>query len=240
MSESKFSRREPASPDALPAGSNNGVTPGLTQGLLRPVLVSAVFFMLVTGVAYPLLATGAAKLLFPRQAEGSLVVRDGQAVGSAVVGQNFVKPEYFHPRPSATQGPDPQDASKSVASPYNAGMSGASNWGPTNKKLVDAVAERVSAYRADNGLAANALVPVDAVTASASGLDPDISVANARLQTARVARVRGLPLAGVEQLVSDSIQGRVLGLLGEERVNVLQLNLALDALQRTAGQPRKS
>lgn len=240
MSESKFSRREPNSPDALPAGSGDGVTPGLTQGLLRPVLVSALLFMLVTGVGYPLLATGAAKLLFPQQAEGSLVMRDGQPVGSAVVGQNFVKPEYFHPRPSATQGPDPQDASKSVATPYNAGMSGASNWGPTNKKLVDAVAERVSAYRADNALAANALVPVDAVTASASGLDPDISVANARLQTARVARVRGLPLAGVEQLVADNTRGRVLGLLGEERINVLQLNLALDALQRTSGQPRKS
>lgn len=240
MNDSKFSRREPNSPDALPAVPGEGLTPGLTQGLLRPVLVSALLFMLVTGVGYPLLATGAAKLLFPQQAEGSLVLRDGQAVGSAVVGQNFVKPEYFHPRPSATQGPDPADASKSVASPYNAGLSGASNWGPTNKKLIDAVAERVSAYRADNGLAADALVPVDAVTASASGLDPDISVANAELQTARVARVRGLPLTGVEQLVADNTQGRLLGLLGEERINVLQLNLALDALQRSSGQPRKS
>lgn len=240
MSDSTFSRRE-ANPQAdLPAVAGEDVTPGLTQGLLRPVLVSALLFMLVTGVGYPLLATGAAQLLFPQQAAGSLVMRDGQAVGSAIIGQNFVKPGYFHPRPSATQGPDPQDASKSVASPYNAGLSGASNWGPTNKKLIDAVAERVSAYRADNGLAADAQVPVDAVTASGSGLDPDISLANARLQTARVARVHGLPLASIEQLVAANTQGRVLGLLGEERINVLQLNLALDALQRRSGQPLKS
>ena len=238
MNETPSSRSAASRSDT--ASSTVVAAPGLMQGLLRPVIVSSLLFMALTGLAYPLIVTGAAQMLFPSQAAGSLVMRNGQAVGSAIVGQNFVKPEYFHPRPSATQGPDPLDASKSAASPYNAGLSGASNWGPTNKKLIDAVADRVSAYRADNGLAADAQVPVDAVTASGSGLDPDISLANARLQTARVARVRGLPLAGVEQLVSDNTRGRVLGLLGEERINVLQLNLALDALKRAPVQPPKS
>lgn len=201
-------------------------------GLLRPVLVSSVLFMLLSGLAYPLLTTGLAQMAFPAQANGSLLMHQGQAVGSLVVGQNFTQPKYFHPRPSATMGADPADASKSVSSPYNAGLSGASNWGPTNKKLIDVVAERVQAYRADNGLAADAMVPVDAVTASASGLDPEISVANARLQTARIARVRQLPLAQVQQLVQTHTAGRLFGLWGEERVHVLKLNLALDALGR--------
>ncbi len=238
MNESRLSRSAASRQDAAPSAPD--ATPGLTQGLLRPVIVSALLFMAVTGLGYPLLITGAAQLLFPAQAAGSLVMRNGQAVGSAIVGQDFVKPAYFHPRPSATQGPDPADATKSVSSPYNAGLSGASNWGPTNKKLVDAVAERVAAYRTDNGLPADARVPVDAVTASGSGLDPDISVANARLQANRVARLRELPPASVQQLVVDNTTGRLFGLLGEERVNVLQLNLALDALKRAPVQPRKS
>ena len=229
MNESRLSRSA-ASQDA--AASALTAKPALTQGLLRPVIVSSLLFMGLTGLAYPLIVTGVAQMLFPAQAAGSLVMHNGQAVGSAIVGQNFVKPEYFHPRPSATQGPDPADPSKSAASPYNAGLSGASNWGPTNKKLVDAVAERVAAYRIENGLPSDARVPVDAVTASASGLDPDISVANARLQAARIARFRQLPVGTVDKLINDNTTGRLFGLLGEERVNVLQLNLALDALKR--------
>lgn len=233
MNESRLSRSAAAQEGAVPSAV--GAAAGLMQGMFRPVIVSSLLFMALTGLGYPLLITGVAQWVFPAQAAGSLVMLNGQAVGSSVVGQNFAKPEYFHPRPSATQGPDPLDATQSVASPYNGGLSGASNWGPTNKKLVDAVATRVTAYRGDNGLAADAKVPVDAVTASGSGLDPDISVANATLQAQRVARVRELPLAGVQQLIVDNTRGRLFGLLGEERVNVLQLNLALDALK-----PRKT
>lgn len=233
MNESRLSRSAATQESAV--SSAVGATAGLLQGMLRPVIVSSLLFMALTGLGYPLLITGVAQWVFPAQAAGSLVKLNGQAVGSGIVGQNFVKPEYFHPRPSATQGPDPLDGNKSVASPYNGGLSGASNWGPTNKKLIDAVAARVKAYRAENGLAADAKVPVDAVTASGSGLDPDISVANAALQAKRVAHERALPLAAVQQLVLDNTSGRLLGLLGEERINVLQLNLALDALK-----PRKS
>ena len=206
-------------------------TQSIFKGLLRPVLVSAVFFMLLTGLAYPAFTTLAARLLFPFQAQGSLIERDGLVIGSALIGQRFTRPEYFHGRPSATLGADPQDPSKSIAQPYNAGSSGASNLGPTSQKLVDQVAARALAYRQDNGLPANTLVPVDAVTASASGLDPHISVANARLQLARVARLRQIPEAQLLQLLNDHTAARTLGLLGEPRVNVLQLNLALDARQ---------
>ena len=206
-------------------------TQSIFKGLLRPVLVSAVFFMLLTGLAYPAFTTVAAQLLFPYQASGSLIERDGLVIGSALIGQRFTRPEYFHGRPSATLGADPQDPSKSIVQPYNAGSSGASNLGPTSQKLVDQVAARALAYRQDNGLPANTLVPVDAVTASASGLDPHISVANARLQLARVARLRQIPEAQLLQLLNDHTAARTLGLLGEPRVNVLQLNLALDAHQ---------
>jgi K+-transporting ATPase ATPase C chain len=204
-------------------------TQSIFKGLLRPVLVSAVFFMLLTGLAYPAFTTVAAQLLFPYQASGSLIERDGLVIGSALIGQNFTKPEYFQGRPSMTLGADPQDPSKSVSQPYNAGSSGASNLGPTSQKLLDQVAARAKAYRQDNGLPADA--PVDAVTASASGLDPHISVANARLQLARVARLRHIPEADLLQLLNDHTAARTLGLLGEPRVNVLQLNLALDAHQ---------
>lgn len=206
-------------------------TQSIFKGLLRPVLVSAVFFMLLTGLAYPAFTTLAAQMIFPLQANGSLIQRDGLVVGSELIGQPFTKPEYFQGRPSMTLGADPQDPSKSIPQPYNAGSSGASNLGPTSQKLVDQVAVRAQAYRRDNALAADAQVPVDAVTASASGLDPHISVANARLQLARVARLRHLPESELLQLLNEHTQARTLGLLGEPRVNVLQLNLALDARQ---------
>jgi K+-transporting ATPase ATPase C chain len=170
-----------------------------------------------------------AQMLFPSQANGSLVEHNGKAVGSAVIGQNFTKPEYFHPRPSATSGPDPTDASKSVDQPYNAALSGASNLGGTSKKLIDQVSARVQAYRQENGLAANASVPVDAVTASGSGLDPDISIANARLQAGRIASVRHVSRPQVLALIDSQTAQRQLGMLGDPRINVLQLNLALDA-----------
>ena len=198
------------------------------RSLVRPVLVSTVFFMLLTGLAYPLATTAAANLLMPWRAQGSLIQRGGVVVGSAVLGQQFNRPEYFHPRPSATTGTDPADASKTVDQPYNAALSGASNFGPTNRKLIDEVTERVKAYREENGLAANAQVPVDAVTASASGLDPDISLANAQIQLKRVAATRHLPYDEVLRLLQANTSGRLLGLLGEPHVNVLQLNLALD------------
>ena len=199
------------------------------KGIARPVIVSAVFFMVVAGIGYPLATTGVAQLLFPDQARGSLIGKGGQAVGSGVIGQYFTKPEYFHGRPSATSGPDPQDPSKTVDQPYNAGASAASNQGVLSKKLLAAVAERTTAYREENGLAADAKVPVDAVTASASGLDPDISVANAQLQAPRVAKARGISTEEVLSLVDRQTTGRQLGVLGDPRINVLQLNLALDA-----------
>ncbi|MDP9517464.1 MULTISPECIES: K(+)-transporting ATPase subunit C [Pseudomonas chlororaphis group] len=214
-----------------------GTTAVLFKGLLRPVLVAAVFFMLLTGLAYPLATTVLANLLFPFQAQGSLVQRDGVVVGSALIGQSFSRPEYFQGRPSMTLGSDPLDPSKSVPQPYNAGASGASNLGPTNQKLVDSVAARVNAYRQLNGLAADMPVPVDAVTASASGLDPHISLANAQLQLNRVARLRNLPLADLQALLQDHSESRTFGLLGEPRVNVLQLNLALDALAPVHASP---
>ena len=205
------------------------VAQSATRGITRPVLVSAVFFMVVTGVAYPLVTTGFAKLFFPGQSQGSLIMEKGQAVGSRFIGQYFTKPEHFHGRPSATSGTDPNDSSKTVDQPYNAAASAASNQGAISKKLLDAVAERTKAYREEKGLAPNALVPVDAVTASGSGLDPHISVANAKLQAARVAKARGLPEQKVLELVDRNTSGPQLGLLGDPRVNVLELNLALDA-----------
>jgi K+-transporting ATPase ATPase C chain len=168
-------------------------------------------------------------VLFPSQSSGSLLAVHGKAVGSAVIGQDFRRPDYFHPRPSATLGPDPAAPEKSIDQPYNAASSGASNLGPTSKKLIDQVTARVQAYRNENGLAADAPVPVDAVTASGSGLDPDISVANARLQLARVAKNRRMPVEQVQALLDRQTSGRQYGFLGEPRVNVLRLNLALDA-----------
>ena len=188
--------------------------------LLRPALVLFVLLSALTGLVYPLAVTGAARALFPAQAAGSLVLRDGQPVGSALIGQNFSDPRHFWGRPSAT-----------TPMPYNAGASGASNQGPLNPALTDAVKARIEALRAaDPGNTAT--VPVDLVTASASGLDPHISLAAARYQSARVARLRGLPPEQVGRLVERQAEGRLWGLFGEARVNVLALNLALDAQQR--------
>jgi K+-transporting ATPase ATPase C chain len=169
------------------------------------------------GVAYPVAMTGAAQALFPSEANGSFVRDGGAVVGSTLIGQGFTQAKYFHPRPSA------------AGNGYDAMASGGSNLGPSSPRLLSSVAERVGAYRAENGLPAGAPVPVDAVTASGSGLDPDISVANAEDQAGRVARARGVPLARVLSLVRVHTRGRPLGILGEKTVNVLELNLALDA-----------
>lgn len=198
-------------------------------GLLRPVIASAALFMLVTGLAYPLITTGAAEVLFHKQAEGSVITAaNGAAVGSAVIGQPFAKPGYFHPRPSATSAPDPKDSTKTIDAPYNAANSGGSNLAPTSKKLIDTVTSRAADYRKENGLGATVPVPVDAVTASGSGLDPDISVANAQVQAHRVATARGLSVRQVLGVVAAHTRGPQLGLIGYPRVNVLELNLALD------------
>lgn len=194
---------------------------------------AALLVMLIAGVAYPLLTTGVAQILFPHAANGSLIERDGQRVGSVLIGQQFASDAYFQGRPSATLGADPAQPGASVPAPYNAGASGASNQGATHQGLAEVVAQRVDQYRAVNGLAAQVAVPVDAVTASASGLDPHISLANAQLQVARVAKARGLTPDQVQQLVQDHTQPRTLFLLGEPRVHVLQLNLALDAAAPT-------
>ncbi|PZA06924.1 MULTISPECIES: potassium-transporting ATPase subunit KdpC [unclassified Meiothermus] len=188
--------------------------------LLRPAAMLTLLFMLLTGLAYPLATALVANFLFPYQAGGSLIRQGGRVVGSSLLGQAFTSPRYFHPRPSAT-----------APEPYNAAQSGGSNLGPTNAKLVQAVQERVRQYRQENGLAEGVPVPVDAVTASGSGLDPHISLANAELQAPRVAKARGLPVERVRQLIREHTQGRQFGLLGEPRVNVLELNLALDGVR---------
>ncbi|HWG32334.1 MAG TPA: potassium-transporting ATPase subunit KdpC [Steroidobacteraceae bacterium] len=184
--------------------------------LLRPALVLLLILTLITGVVYPFVVTGLAAVLFPQQAGGSLLLRDGKPIGSSLIGQSFTEPKYFWSRPSATS---PQ--------PYNGLASGGSNLGPLNPALIDAVRARADAlHTADPGNTAP--VPVDLVTASASGLDPDISVAAANYQAARVARVRGLNVGVVQALIAEHARGRLFGWLGEPRVNVLQLNLALD------------
>lgn len=202
--------------------------------LLGSSLRTALLVMLVGGIAYPLLITGVAQIALPHAANGSLIERNGQVVGSALIGQSFTGLGYFHSRPSATTAPDPEKDGGSIAAPYNAGLSAASNQGATHQGLLDSVSERVAQYRADNRLEAEARVPVDAVTASASGLDPHISLANARLQLPRVAQTRGLSPERVQALLQQATEQRTLGVLGEPRVNVLQLNLALDALQPAA------
>lgn len=199
-----------------------------TAGLVRPALVSAVLFMVITGLAYPLVTTAVAQLLFHHQAQGDIITRNGVDVGSEVIGQWFTKPRYFHPRPSVTTGTDPKDPSKTVDQPYNAASSAASNLGPTSKKLIDTVTSRANEYRKENGLGPADPIPVDAVTSSGSGLDPDISVENARLQAKRVAAARGIPEQQVLTLLDGHTQGPQLGLLGYPRVNVLELNIALD------------
>ena len=192
----------------------------------RPAIVLFVLFTALTGVAYPLAMTGIAQKLFPRQANGSLIEKDGKVIGSSLIGQNFTSDQYFHGRPSATTDTDPNDSTKTVPAPYNAANSSGSNAGPTAKSLIDRVKDDTAKLKAENP---NAPVPVDLVTTSGSGLDPQISPAAAEFQVPRVAKARGLQEEAVRQLVAAHTEARTLGFLGEPVVNVLELNLALDA-----------
>jgi K+-transporting ATPase ATPase C chain len=192
---------------------------------IRPAFVLLLALTVITGLVYPLVMTGLAGALFPVQAKGSLIETDGKVVGSALIGQEFKDDKYFHGRPSATVAPDPNDATKTVPAPYNAANSGGSNLGPTSKALADRLKEDVDRLKGENP---NAAVPVDLVTTSGSGLDPDISPEAAEFQLPRVAKARNMPEEQVRQLMIASTQGRQLDLFGEPRVNVLALNLALD------------
>lgn len=192
---------------------------------IRPAIVLIVGLTLITGLAYPLAITGLAQVLFPYQSNGSLVMVDGKVVGSALIGQAFTEDRYFRGRPSATTKPDPNDATKTVEAPYNAANSAGSNLGPTNKALIERVKGDVEKLKEEN---ASARVPIDLVTTTASGLDPHISPEAALFQVRRVAKARSMPEDRVRQLVDQHVEGRLLGLLGEPRVNVLALNMALD------------
>jgi potassium-transporting ATPase KdpC subunit len=193
---------------------------------MRPAILMVLVFTVLTGLLFPAAVTAMARVFFPRQAGGSLVERDGKVIGSELIGQTFTSPRYFHLRPSA------------AGSGYDGASSGGTNLGPTSDKLIngakgfDGVKQLAAAYRTENGLPANAVLPADAVTRSASGLDPHISPANAALQAPRVARARGLSVSAVQRIVAENTQGRTLGVLGEPRVNVLRLNLALDGSQQ--------
>jgi len=195
---------------------------------IRPAIVMVLVMTVLTGLLYPLAMTGIAQLAFPHQARGSLIEKDGKVIGSALLGQNFEKPEYFHGRPSATTDTDPKDSSKTVPAPYNAANSSGSNAGPTSKALIERVQADVDKLKAENP---NTPVPIDLVTTSASGLDPDISPAAAMFQVPRVAKARGIDEGQVRRLVQLHSEIRTFGILGEPRVNVLQLNMALDALK---------
>lgn len=194
---------------------------------IRPAIVFIITLTLITGVVYPLAMTGIAGVLFPHQAQGSLVEQNGQVVGSTLIGQTFTGDRYFHGRPSATVTPDPNDPSKNVPAPYNAANSGGSNLGPTSQDLVDRIKGDIAKLREENPAAP---VPADLVTTSGSGLDPDISPEAALFQVPRVAKARNLPEDRVRQLVAEHAKGPLAGILGEPRVNVLELNLVLDRL----------
>jgi K+-transporting ATPase ATPase C chain len=194
---------------------------------IRPAIVVLLALTLITGLVYPLAMTGIAQAIFPRQAQGSLIERDGKVVGSELIGQVFESEKYFHGRPSATTAPDPNDATKTVPAPYNAANSGGSNLGPSNKALIDRVQGDMDKLKQENSAVP---VPPDLVTTSASGLDPHISPEAALFQVGRIAKARNVPEDRIRQLVTDHTEGRFLGLLGEPRVNVLLLNLALDQL----------
>jgi K+-transporting ATPase ATPase C chain len=201
---------------------------------IRPAIVMIILLTILTGLVYPLAMTGIAQVLFPRQANGSLIERGGKVIGSELIGQNFTGPGYFHGRPSATTDADPADSSKTVPAPYNAANSGGSNAGPTSKALIDRISEDAKKLKEENP---SALVPADLVTTSASGLDPDITPAAALFQIPRIAKARGMSEERLRKLVKDKTDGRTLGLLGEPRVNVLNLNLSLDA-ERSQGPGR--
>jgi potassium-transporting ATPase KdpC subunit len=192
---------------------------------IRPAIVFIVALTIITGLLYPLAMTGIAGVIFPSRSQGSLVEKDGKVVGSELIGQVFSKDEYFHGRPSATVAPDPNDPTKNVDAPYNAANSGGSNLGPTNRALIERVKGEVGKLKEENS---SMPVPIDLVTTSGSGLDPHISPAAALFQVPRVAKARNMPENRVRQLVEEQTEGRFLGLLGEPRVNVLALNLALD------------
>ena len=194
---------------------------------IRPAVVVLVALTLITGLVYPLVMTGIAQVAFPYQANGSMIERDGKVIGSALIGQDFKSDKYFHGRPSATTAPDPKDATKTVPAPYNGANSGGSNLGPSNKALIDRVKGDLAKLQKENP---GTPVPIDLVTTSASGLDPEISPAAALFQVPRVAKARNVPEERVRQLVEANTEGRLFGLLGEPRVNVLKLNIALDHL----------
>jgi potassium-transporting ATPase KdpC subunit len=194
---------------------------------IRPAIVVLVALTVITGLVYPLAMTGLAQVIFPYQANGSMIEVDHKVVGSELIGQDFTSDKYFHGRPSATTATDPNDSTKTIAAPYNAANSGASNLGPSNKALIDRVKADIAKLQKENP---GTPVPIDLVTTSASGLDPDISPEAALFQVPRIAKARNLPEDRVRQLVDDHTEGRLFGLLGEPRVNVLELNLALDHL----------
>jgi potassium-transporting ATPase KdpC subunit len=195
---------------------------------IRPAIMMIIVMTAITGLAYPLGMTGLAQLLFPHQANGSLVYRDGKVIGSELIGQNFTSAKYFHGRPSATTEPDPKDPSKTIPVPYAADNSAASNLGPTSQALIDRVKADAATLHKENP---NTPIPVDLVTTSASGLDPDITPAAAAFQVARVAAARHLSVDRVREVVAGETEDRFLGIFGEPRVNVLALNLALDRLK---------
>jgi K+-transporting ATPase ATPase C chain len=192
---------------------------------VRPAIVLILAFTVITGLLYPLAMTGIAEAIFPYQAHGSLIEKDGKVLGSELMGQYFTSDRYFHGRPSATLGPDPTDPSKTISVPYNAANSGGSNLGPTSKALIDRMTADVAKLKQENP---SAQVPIDLVTTSGSGLDPDVSPEAAYFQVPRIAKVRNLSENTLQALVAEHIEGRTLGLFGEPRVNVLELNLALD------------
>ncbi len=195
---------------------------------LRPAVMMIVVMTVITGLVYPLAITGIAQLVFPWQANGSLIRENGKVIGSALIGQDFTSARYFHGRPSATTETDPKDPTKTIAVPYAADNSSGSNLGPTSKALIDRVKADAARLAAENP---GVPIPVDLVTTSASGLDPDITPAGALFQVPAVAKARNLPVSDVRRLVEDHITGRLFGIIGEPHVNVLKLNLALDALQ---------
>jgi len=192
---------------------------------VRPALVLIIALTLITGLVYPLAMTGIAGVVFPYQAQGSLIEKDGRVIGSELIGQAFADDKYFHGRPSATNTPDPNDATKNIDAPYNAANSGGSNLGPTNKALIDRVKGDVDKLKAENP---SVPVPIDLVTTSGSGLDPHISPEAAFFEVPRIAKARGIAEDRLRQLVADHVEGRLFGLIGEPRVNVLMLNIALD------------